>query len=140
MAVNEMVAYGYARERILAELEACELLCANCHAREHRSLLADGTRRGPPTVRSSAGKPRTREAIRRWTRRYRAREGCRDCALADPRCLQFHHPDEASKAAGVGRLVSDGGSFGEVRREVEKSAVLCANCHRKAHRSPPDGP
>ncbi len=33
--ISSMVKQGYSREKILAEIEKCELLCANCHIKEH---------------------------------------------------------------------------------------------------------
>lgn len=38
MAVGQMVSHGYSAADIHAELEKCEVLCANCHRREHYSL------------------------------------------------------------------------------------------------------
>ncbi|MFD1646909.1 homing endonuclease associated repeat-containing protein [Haloarchaeobius litoreus] len=35
MGIAEMVMYGYSRESILEEIERCEVLCANCHRKEH---------------------------------------------------------------------------------------------------------
>ncbi len=35
LSVAEAVRRGWSRERILAELAKCEVLCANCHAKHH---------------------------------------------------------------------------------------------------------
>ncbi|WP_436925241.1 homing endonuclease associated repeat-containing protein [Halosimplex amylolyticum] len=40
LGVGEMVSYGYAKESIRAEIENCEVLCANCHRREHYEVPA----------------------------------------------------------------------------------------------------
>lgn len=39
MEVCEMPMRGYSWETILAEIEKCEVLCRNCHAKEHWSEL-----------------------------------------------------------------------------------------------------
>jgi hypothetical protein len=35
MEITEMVTYGYSKENLRAEIEQCDVLCANCHRREH---------------------------------------------------------------------------------------------------------
>jgi hypothetical protein len=35
VSIADAVRRGWARERILAELAKCEVLCANCHAKHH---------------------------------------------------------------------------------------------------------
>jgi len=35
MTVCEMVTYGYSKAKLRAEMDKCEVLCANCHRREH---------------------------------------------------------------------------------------------------------
>lgn len=37
MGVSAMVTLGYAKETILEEIQACEILCANCHRKEHHN-------------------------------------------------------------------------------------------------------
>lgn len=132
MAINEMVTFGYGREKILEELEHCVVLCANCHARVHYSHDI-GSGIGDTFSEPFRNRPQGRPYIRQWSWQYQEREGCRDCTETDPRCLQFHHPEEGAKSDGVGALISDGEPFEVVRAEVETSAVLCANCHRKVH-------
>ncbi|WP_323677472.1 hypothetical protein [Halorubellus sp. PRR65] len=120
LAVNEMVTMGYSKADIRAEADACFLLCANCHAKEHSCDEA-----GVKTATTKA------ERLRGWTTRYKRERGCGRCQEGDPSCLQFHHPGE--KRAGVGRLISDSASESRVWTEVERCEVLCANCHRLEH-------
>jgi hypothetical protein len=40
--VSRLVARGFARERIRDEIEKCEVLCANCHRKEHYVRPDDG--------------------------------------------------------------------------------------------------
>ena len=35
MSVGKMIAFGYGKDRIEAEIEKCIVLCANCHRKEH---------------------------------------------------------------------------------------------------------
>ena len=34
-AISDMVSYGFSKEKILAEINKCSILCANCHQIEH---------------------------------------------------------------------------------------------------------
>lgn len=148
MAVNEMVLYGYAREAIRAEIDACELLCANCHARVHQSQLvgmasldvSDDDRVTRTALPDADETPlTTAERLRVWTSGYKADRGCRHCSVSDPRCLQFHHVGD-DKTAAVSQMISDSYPVADVMTEIEKCVVLCANCHRMEHYEPPADP
>ncbi len=52
------------------------------------------------------------------------------CGMADPRCLDFHHLDRATKLFNIGE--HSGWSLEDVIEEGAKCIVLCANCHRKS--------
>jgi hypothetical protein len=121
LAVNEMVTMGYSKNAIREEVDQCELLCANCHAREHIEPVDDDAE---PSTKA--------ERLRAWTRTYKREQGCQRCDAEDPRSLQFHHPDE--KRATVSSLISDSAPAAAVRDEVDRCTVLCANCHRIDHR------
>lgn len=122
MAVNEMVTYGYGKEALRAEIEKCETLCANCHRKAHFEV---------PSPRE----PET--ACRRWIYEYKQEsDGCNRCDETAPGCLVFHHCS-GEKTATVASLVSDGRPKDEIRAEIQKCEILCANCHRKAHFAPP---
>jgi hypothetical protein len=132
MAVNKMVLYGYSRSRIQDELASCVVLCANCHRLRHNEPVETDTTDGKPSFQSREP-PSTRAEIRQWTQSVRAASGCEECGCTDPRCLMFHHVDPSTKTASVAAMITNGRPFPEVRSEVEKCVVLCANCHRKRH-------
>lgn len=58
--------------------------------------------------------------------------GCTKCPEHDPVCLDFHHTGD-DKDMTVSSML--GMSDTRVRSEIAKCVVLCANCHRKEHRS-----
>jgi hypothetical protein len=47
--------------------------------------------------------------------------------------LDYHHRDGEHKDMNVSKLISHGHGMDELRKEIEKCDVLCANCHRKEH-------
>lgn len=154
MAVNKMVPYGYSRADIKAELEKCNLLCANCHWKTHHgeptetvsgtSLNGRSEIDGVDVSRidsvnlldENRGSLTKEERLRAWTHAYKHEEGCRHCTENNPICLQFHHTGE--KTLGVGAMITNCYPEDEVISEAEQCEVLCANCHRKEHYEEPN--
>jgi hypothetical protein len=139
--ITDMMTAGRSAADIHAEIQKCEVLCANCHLAEHISPLSldaatelrlqREVRRGVPAPDQS---PLPKEThLRAWTRLYKERRGCGECGESDGRCLQFHHHDPESKTESIARLISHSRPTAAVIREVRKCVVLCANCHRKVH-------
>ena len=58
---------------------------------------------------------------------------CELCGESEPCCLDFHHRDPAEKTGSVALMCRSGHSLDRIFAEIEKCAVLCANCHRKLH-------
>jgi hypothetical protein len=137
MAVNEMVVYGYSATDIHAEVETCEVLCANCDRREHYGPDVPEEGAASPLDASPTDTPTKRERLRAWAPEYQREQGCRRCDEADPSCLEFHHAGSGEKTKGVGAIISDSVPERAVHAEVEKCDVLCANCHRKEHYTTP---
>ena len=110
------------RERLLSEALKCELLCANCHRGRH--------------VHPAAEDDATTVVLRR-ERKERAvallGSLCQGCRGSFPsRVFEFHHLDAGTKefaisADGVPRR------WELIVAELEKCALLCANCHRGVH-------
>lgn len=133
--VTQMVNHGYSRARIEEEISRCTVLCANCHRKEHY----DGTSPAdlPPASELEAeiedsSEHRLRDRRRAWVAAHkRDSDGCRNCGTSVPVCLDFHHVD--TKTAAVSELVAERRSLAEIRREIKKCELLCANCHRVEH-------
>lgn len=140
-SVSEMVNNGYSKASIRAEIDRCLVLCANCHRREHNSRenLETPTESEPGDA-SRRPSHSDQDKRREWLWSYKRKSnGCQRCEVTDPRCLDFHH--EGEKEMGIGRLVSFSYALSEVRDEIQKCTLLCANCHRDEHfeGAPPDG-
>jgi len=57
-------------------------------------------------------------------------QGCKDCGLRDPRCLDFDHRPGTIKRNTVTALANMGLSEKALMTEINKCEVRCANCHR----------
>jgi hypothetical protein len=90
---------------------------------------------------SRARKERRRRRLCRWVYEYKRDEcECTRCGAEHPGCLEFHHPNEAEKEFSVSRRASRGHSLENIRAEIDRCVVLCANCHRKEHYEVPPPP
>jgi hypothetical protein len=147
MDVSTLVTFGHSKDRLREEIRDCEVICANCHWREHHSRqswmarhdaddLSDPVSGDVPTpddVESFGWASLNKEKRQRaWTYAYKRHRGCSKCTVSDPVCLQFHHESD-NKHAGVGSMIANSRSTDDLLREIRKCRVLCANCHRKTH-------
>jgi hypothetical protein len=65
---------------------------------------------------------------------YLSTHPCVDCGESNPVVLEFDHV-RGRKRKAVGDLARQGYSIDAIRREIAKTEVRCANCHRiKTHR------
>jgi hypothetical protein len=140
--ISAMVNDGYSRSRIRDEMERCVVLCANCHRKEHHEKSHPATRLPADKIESRVDDATTHEArrLRRaWLFAYkRGSDGCSECAVTSPECLDFHHT--GAKSMRIGAMVSFDCSLSEIRHEIEQCVLLCANCHRSAHFNRPMAP
>ena len=58
---------------------------------------------------------------------------CAKCGDSRGYVLDFHHVDPKEKENTVARMTSNNYRLDKVYDEIEKCAVLCANCHREFH-------
>jgi hypothetical protein len=79
--------------------------------------------------RKSVNQANLRDRNTQYVLDYLISRSCEKCGEADPVVLQFHHRDPEQKSASIADLMS--GSIASLSAEMEKCAVLCANCHIK---------
>jgi hypothetical protein len=54
--------------------------------------------------------------------------GCVDCGVGNHIVLDFDHLKD--KKYNISRMIHDGFSWAEIKKEISKCEVVCANCHR----------
>jgi hypothetical protein len=78
---------------------------------------------------------RKRDALRkklRFTQRYALLKGCQFCGYRNcSAALQYHHIDPSQKLFTISQ--SGGRSMENIKAEIRKCLVLCANCHFELH-------
>lgn len=141
--VSQLVNNQASVDRIRAEIDKCDVLCANCHRARHVSpmeLEVEIELREDP-VRLVAERPsgesfevKTPRRRRGWVNNYKEDRGCANCDHDDGASLDLHHVD-STKELTVSRLVSEAYGTERIVREMNRCEVLCANCHRSHHRS-----
>lgn len=120
--IGALVASRIGVERLKAELDRCELVCACCHRRRT-------ARRRPPRqeTRFDRGRHRNLRLAHRWASLL----GCADCGEDDPDVLDFDHVGE--KRANIGTMTAHGVRIGVLFEEMLQCEIRCANCHRRRH-------
>ena len=63
----------------------------------------------------------------------KSNKGCAKCGDTRSYVLDFHHIDPSTKVEKVSKIVSNhySASNNEIKNEIDKCIVLCANCHRE---------
>lgn len=60
-----------------------------------------------------------------------AKNGCSQCDEKDFACIEFDHLDPSTKKSAISKMVSKGCELEQIKKELEKCRILCANCHKK---------
>lgn len=69
---------------------------------------------------------------RKYIGDYKLSKGCQICGYNNyASALCFHHPND-NKKLGVGSRINNV-SFKDIKEEIKKCIVLCANCHAELH-------
>lgn len=66
-----------------------------------------------------------------WFTEFKKTLSCCVCGENDPCALDFHHVDEKEKDFTLSKYSES--SIERLKKEINKCACLCANCHRKVH-------
>ena len=134
MAVNKMVPSGFSKERIQAEIDRCRVLCANCHRKAHAKTPSSQLDQPPQTAQRNPRRAELQRCV--WEEKVE-RGDCSRCGEVSLACLEFHHRDPAEKTRSISGMVSYEVSVQDLKQEMAKCDLLCANCHRREHHEPP---
>lgn len=123
-SISRLLSINAPWKAIQAEIEKCEIRCANCHRIKTneqrglwRSLLAQ----------LDGGSAYTKSRLLLYE--YLSTHACMDCGCDDTRVLEFDHV-RGSKKAHVADMIRNGCSWPVIQAEIAKCEVRCANCHR----------
>ena len=67
---------------------------------------------------------------------YLGGKKCLDCGInhLPPICYDFHHK-VGGKDLNISQMLNGKYSWSELKKELDKCIILCANCHRLRHRN-----
>ena len=75
-----------------------------------------------------------RKYLLEFSWRYKKLCGCKMCGIKDPRVLDYDHINRKDKETTVSQMITHRFSIENIKNEIRKCQVLCANCHRiKTH-------
>ena len=128
--ISELVRVGAPIAKIAAEIECCEVVCANCHRR--RTTARQRSWRVGLSIPDSDYLVGPRWRQRRnilHVRDVLSQSSCVDCGEADVCVLEFDHVGD--KKAAVSALARGEYSLSTLAAEIAKCEVRCVNCHRR---------
>jgi hypothetical protein len=127
------------REKLIAEIDKCDIVCANCHALRTHANLLERRRQATPEEWAPGKSPRIAAQRARWRANAAMLDElrdvpCPDCGRRFPPCvMQFDHRDPATKQYEVTRIITRARSV--ILAEIAKCDIVCTNCHRdRTHR------
>lgn len=71
-----------------------------------------------------------RDKTREYVNSIKQSSSCADCSYDDPKALTFEHVRE-EKNMNVSQRVNPGYSIPAIQKEIDKTDVVCGNCHIK---------
>lgn len=109
-------------DKIIKELDKCDLLCSNCHTEIHFPNNRITSRNGVE--------------VKKYYLELIGINGCETCGY--DKCyssLDFHHLNPTDKKYGISNLITDNLlEFKEkLELEINKCKVICKNCHVILH-------
>lgn len=85
----------------------------------------------PSRFGGSRAKRGSRHEIKLFVHEYKRLRCCMYCEENEPRCLHFHHREPSEKKFNLSQATKY--TLNQVKAEIEKCDLLCANCHAKVH-------
>jgi len=102
-----------------SQCKECSRLCVRSHYVRNKGYYLKKTRKRNHKIIGE---------IRSYLLKYFSSHPCADCGESNPVVLEFHHL--SNKVSEISTLMR-GRKFEDIKEEVKRCQVLCANCHRK---------
>lgn len=82
--------------------------------------------------RSNSYSPKTKRGFVKIIKNYMqcSIEGCNESRDV---CLDFHHTNKINKDDVVSEMLENGATLDELKQEIKKCSLICANCHQVEH-------
>jgi hypothetical protein len=106
-----------AKQRLLDEIDKCEVRCSNCHLIKTKS----------EQVKLATNKYIIRN--KEFVLLYLHNNNCVDCGESNIDILEFDHV-RGKKRANVSSMASSRYAISAIEKEIQKCDVRCRNCHR----------
>ncbi len=100
--------------------------CLSLYCREHYVKNAE-----KHNARRAETRRRHRIRNRAYVLEYLRSHPCVDCGETNLNVLDFDHTDPEFKEDEISHLSRRGRSLTDLKREIERCMVRCANCHRR---------
>lgn len=71
-----------------------------------------------------------KKAVKDFIRKLKKNKKCVMCGESHPSCLEWHHTE--NKETEICNMYSKY-TLEEIKEEIKKCVIVCANCHRKIH-------
>ena len=113
------------KERLIKEMNKCDLLCPNCHRDLHHNEVELKEDVHRVTI--------YKREVKEWFNKIKVEEGCIVCGEKRYWVLDCHHKDGEEKEYEIHNLIRDGANKDLILKEFEKCEIICANCHQKLH-------
>jgi hypothetical protein len=68
-------------------------------------------------------------SVREFLREYLLQNPCVSCGNSNLMVLEFDHRSREEKSFSISEAVNNGVSLEDIKNELSKCSVLCANCH-----------
>lgn len=131
--INILLKAGRCKEKLILELEKCEIVCGNCHRIRSDKRIGGSYRTLSEEELYEKGKSlcasgRTKIKRKLYVLNHLKENPCMDCGNDDIKVLEFDHRDREEKIANISRLVGNS-NFQTLKDEIPKCDVVCRNCH-----------
>jgi hypothetical protein len=108
-----------------------QFVCRDCQRQQMRDRYSSNREKVLEINRAATKKSQIQAAI--FIREYLSDKVCIDCGEDDIAVLTFDHV-RGEKKYNISNMISRGYNIETIKRELEKTEIVCFNCHMRRER------